>query len=35
MKNIFATLLLLANLSLVFSQRTFNHSFEEAEHTKG
>lgn len=35
MKNIFATLLFLANISLVFSQRTFNHSFEGADHTKG
>lgn len=35
MKNIFSILLLLANLSLVFSQPTFNRSFEEADHTKG
>lgn len=34
MKNIFAIFLILAAHSLVFSQRTFNHSFEESNHTK-
>ena len=34
MKNSFAIFLLLAANSIVFSQRSFNHSFEESNHTK-
>ncbi|MBL7776490.1 MAG: hypothetical protein JNK89_10845, partial [Saprospiraceae bacterium] len=35
MKNILATLLLLTAHSLVYSQRAFNQSFEQADHTEG
>ena len=35
MKNIFSAVLLLATYNLSFSQRTFNHSFEQPGHTLG